>query len=326
MSNTFSLAFFALVALILPSIHRNSAESAATPSLRHAVRRAGAIRSAVESAAGTFLKNQQTVGLSVGIVKDGRRYIYHFGSTERDKQHPPTNRTLYAIGSITKTFTGILLAQAAVEKRLHLDDDVRKYLDGDYSNLEYHGQPIRLWQLINHTSGLPRNLPEDTDSLVGKENDAAKRSVKEAALLEGYTQEKFLHDLRLVRLTRVPGEKFSYSNAAAQLLGLVLERVFGKSYEEIVRIKITRRLKMPGTKVTLTPAEIARIPKAYSADDAFFPALSSRLPAAGSLKSTTADMLKYIEWNLSEKDEAVRLSHQPAGDTVWSQDSSLRSD
>jgi CubicO group peptidase (beta-lactamase class C family) len=103
-------------------------------------------------------------------------------------------------------------------------------------------------------------------------------------------------------------------------LGLVLERVYGKSYEELLRIKIARPLKMNDTKVTLTSAERARVPRGYSAGGAFLPALSTQLPAAGSLWSTTADLLKYIAWNLAESDPAVKLAHQPAGNTVWTPD------
>jgi serine-type D-Ala-D-Ala carboxypeptidase/endopeptidase len=270
---------------------------------------ADAIGAAVDSATKLFMGNQPTVGLSIGVFKDGKTYTYNYGSTERGIQHPPTPHTLYTIASITKTFTGLLLAKAAVENKVRLDDDVRKYLDGAYPNLEYQGQPVRLWQLINHTSGLPANFPETTEIGTG-----------DAALVESYTREDFLRDLHGVKLTRIPGEKFSYSNAAAQLLGLVLERVYGKSYEELVRVKITDPLKMKDTKVALTADERVRLPKAYSADGAFFPALSTRLPAAASLKSTTADLLKYIAWHIAERDPAVILTHQSAGNTVWSPD------
>jgi CubicO group peptidase (beta-lactamase class C family) len=284
---------------------------------------ANAIDSAVEQAAKKFMENGQTVGLSLGIYKDGKTYTYNFGTTERGKQHPPTAHTHYCIASITKTFTGTLLAQAAVEKKVSLDDDVRKYLPGEYPNLEYKGQPVRLWQLINHTSGLPFGLPEKPDWQTGEEKDIAKLAVKDAAFLEKYTRDDFLRDLHSVKLTRNPGERFSYSNAAAQLLGLVLERVYGKSYEELVQGKITGPLGMSDTKVTLTAAETERFPKGYSAGGAFVPANSARLPAHGALKSTTADMLKYVAWHLAEKDEAVKLSHRPAGTTVWSKDNSF---
>jgi serine-type D-Ala-D-Ala carboxypeptidase/endopeptidase len=285
--------------------------------------RTNTVDSAVETAARAFMENRQTVGLSIGIYKDGKTYTYNFGTTERGKRRLPTAHTLYAIASITKTFTGALLAQAVVEKKVSLDDDVRRYLRGDYRNLEYKGQPVRLWQLINHTSGLPRSLPEKAEWETDEENDAAQSAVREAAFLETYTKEDFLRDLHSVGLTRNPGEKFSYSNAAAQLLGLVLEHVYGKSYEDLVRIKITAPLQMNDTKVTLTAAEIARLPMGYSTSGAFQPAVSTRLPAHASLKSTVLDMLKYIEWHLAESDEVVKLSHRPAGTTVWSQDNSF---
>ncbi|MFN8091129.1 MAG: serine hydrolase domain-containing protein [Vicinamibacteria bacterium] len=64
---------------------------------------------------------------------------------ERGRSRLPTSRTIYAIASITKTFTGTLLAQAAVAGRLKPDDDVRKYLDGDFPGLQFQGQPVRLF-------------------------------------------------------------------------------------------------------------------------------------------------------------------------------------
>jgi serine-type D-Ala-D-Ala carboxypeptidase/endopeptidase len=321
-----SMALSVLIAFIAVSLSRPPgtlrADTVARPPLPGKKEPADVVGSAVKRAAEAFLENPQAVGLSIGVLKDGKAVTYHFGTTERGKQHVPNARTLYAIGSITKTFTGVLLAQAVVEKKLQFDDDVRKYLDGDYPNLEYQGQPVRLWQLINHTSGLPRSLPEKFEELIRQEPDAAQRTVKETTLLEGYTQEDFFRDLHSAQLTRVPGEKFSYSNAAAQLLGLVLERIYGKSYEELVRIKIAGPLKMTDTKVTLNRAQMARYPMAYSASGAFRPFLSTRFPAAGSLKSTVSDMLQYLKWHIAESDEAVKLSHQPAGNTVWSQDNS----
>jgi serine-type D-Ala-D-Ala carboxypeptidase/endopeptidase len=196
-------------------------------------------------------------------------------------------------------------------------------LPREYPNLEYKGQPVRLWQLINHTSGLPVSLPEKASWYNGEEKDVGIGSAKEGAFLKKYKKVDFLDDLRGVTLTRNPGEKFSYSNSAAQLLGLVLERVYDKSYEDLVRAKITEPLAMNDTKVTLTEAEQARVPKGYSSSGSFWPASFSQLPAHGFLKSTTTDMLKYVAWHLAEEDQAVKLSHQSAGTTVWSGDNSF---
>jgi CubicO group peptidase (beta-lactamase class C family) len=79
---------------------------------------------------------------------------------------------------------------------------------------------------------------------------------------------------------------------------------------------------MKDTKVTLNAAELSRLPQGYSGGVPFVPPCSSALPAHGALKSTAADMLKYVAWHLAETDEAVKLSHRPAGTTVWSADNS----
>jgi serine-type D-Ala-D-Ala carboxypeptidase/endopeptidase len=282
------------------------------------------VDSLVESAATAFMENGRTVGLSIGIHVGGKDRMYNFGTTERGKQVPPTATTQYCIGSITKTFTGTLLAQAVMEKKLSLDDDVRGYLPEQYPNLEFADQPIRLWQLANHTSGLPLSLPEKTTPLTGgvDEKNDLQLFAQEAAFLRTYKAADFLRDLHDVKLTRPPGVSFSYSNAAAQLLGLVLERVYGQTYEDLVRAKICDRLGMEDTQVTLSTAQVERLPKAYTANAAFAPPVSDWLPAHGSLKSTTADMLKYAVWHLAETDQAVQLTHQPAGTTVWTNDNS----
>ncbi|GLU52659.1 serine hydrolase [Dyadobacter frigoris] len=66
----------------------------------------------------------------------------------------PNTHSIFGIGSISKTFAVLLLAKAAIENKVKLDDDVRKYLDGEYPNLEYQGQPVKLFHLISHVSRL----------------------------------------------------------------------------------------------------------------------------------------------------------------------------
>jgi len=275
------------------------------------------VSSIVKLAGMTFMQNQQTVGMSIGVIKDGKAYSFNFGWTDLSTKQPPTDRTRYAIGSISKTFTGLLLAQADLEKKASLEDDVRKYLAEDYPNLEFQGEPIRLWQLVNHTSGLPGNLPESTTALFGPNFDFARASMQEQKSFDAYTTQAFLRDLHLVKLTRMPGPQFSYSNAAAQLLGIILEKIYGKPYDELVQAKIAGPLKMTATKAKLTKKEEARMPRAYSHDKPFLPALPTQLPAAGSIKSTCADMLKYLAWQLKETDPAVLFSHRKTGNTVW---------
>src|SRR5687768_3500152 len=72
----------------------------------------------VHRAASVFMENPARVGLSVGILKDGKTYTYHYGTAVKGKNMLPSDHTLYEIGSITKTITGTLLASAVVENKV----------------------------------------------------------------------------------------------------------------------------------------------------------------------------------------------------------------
>ena len=271
-----------------------------------------AIPALVDQAAKGFLKDTpQAVGLSIGVFKDGKTYTYNYGTVETGKTRLPTANTLYPLASITKTFTGILLAQAVIEGKLNLDDDVRKYLDGSYPNLEFQGHPIRLYDLVNHRSGLPFFLPDKPEASPGYNNEVIPWPTRIGELLKNYTRADFFADLHKVKLDAIPGEKFSYSNAAAQLMGYILERVYGKSYEALVKEKIAGPLKMADTTITLENVQRERWARGYDEKGVLMPDTPDQIQAAGAVKSTVADMLKYEEWQLAEQDEAVKLSHKP---------------
>jgi CubicO group peptidase (beta-lactamase class C family) len=267
------------------------------------------VRASVTRSAERYFKDApQAVALSIGVFKDGSTYIYNFGSVHRNKHDLPSADTLYPIASITKTFTGTLLAQAALEGRLQLTDDVRKYLDGAYPNLEYEGHPIELQFLVNHISGLPFNLPDIPGN---RPPFAPSMSAKTLEFVNHYTRADFLRDLHSVKLTSVPGQKFSYSNAGAELLSLVLERVYGESYEKLMQQKIAAPLGMKDTTISLTRSQRQRLAPGYDQDgEVNFEEPIMALGAAG-LQSTVSDLLKYAAWETAEDDAAVKISHEP---------------
>ncbi len=115
----------------------------------------------VDRAVQEFLSaTPQAVGLSVGVIFNDDIRSLHFGTTSPESAVSPTDDTIYGIASVTKTFTGVLLAKAALDGKLRLDDDIRDYLGGSYPNLEQNGYPITVAQLVNHTSGLPNTMPD----------------------------------------------------------------------------------------------------------------------------------------------------------------------
>jgi CubicO group peptidase (beta-lactamase class C family) len=117
------------------------------------------IESIVNTAAAEYLKLPHTAALSIGVIRKKQHYGYHFGTVDKSHAQRPSDSTLYPISSISKTFIGTLMAQAVLEGKLKLDDDIRSYLDGDYSSLAFEGQPIRLYHLLLGPAVHPARSP-----------------------------------------------------------------------------------------------------------------------------------------------------------------------
>ncbi|MDP9081713.1 MAG: beta-lactamase family protein [Bacteroidota bacterium] len=264
----------------------------------------------VDHAARDFMKGNSWIGFSAGVIKDGKTYQYSYGSIKKNENQKPTGQTLYEIGSITKTFGSLLLAHAVLEKRVKLDDDIRKYLKGNYPNLEYKGKPIQLLHLVNLTSRLPDNLPDKPEAFKNLSPDSMSFAM--AKLHNGYTKENLLADLHKAKVDTVPGIIPAHSNVAAQLLGIILENIYQKPYEELLREYVTGPLKMDHTFMTVPADKAGLLATAYNDKGMAMPYIPKDAWAAGGLHSSIDDMIKYLKFQLDEKDPAVKMTHQPA--------------
>ncbi|WP_071890962.1 serine hydrolase domain-containing protein [Flavisolibacter tropicus] len=262
----------------------------------------------VQKATIPFISDTSKVGLSIGIYKNGEVHYYNYGTTQKGKQSLPTNKTVYEIGSISKTFTGTLLAQAVKDKKVKLDDDIRKYLDGNYPNLEYQGKPIKLSHLVSHISGLPFFLPDNPDLFKKPNFDTLPFTISK--IQQNYSKQKFFDDLHTVQLDTIPGYKFHYSNAGAQLLKFILEKVYKMPYDKLLSEYITKPLKMQNTNSLYTKNDATLLVKGYNDKGKLMPYNPQILDAAGGIFSTTSDMLQYLKFHLDENNEVVALSHK----------------
>lgn len=258
---------------------------------------------AIRQLGAAFVQQDNHVGLSIGIVRNGQTSFYNFGTTEKGRNQPPTQRTVYEIGSISKTFGSLLLARAVVAKRVRLDDDIRQYLDGMYPNLAFAGKPIRLVHLTNWTSELPNNFPENIVALRQTDPDSVPQKV--VARMAHYTDQDFFNDLHAVTLKAAPGQNPRHSNVAAQLLGYILEKIYQRPFAELIRTEIEQPLQLPSVPVD------SLLAKGYDGKGNRMPAFTMPvLLAAGGLRYSAADLLKYAAYQLDERDPAVKLSHQ----------------
>ena len=258
----------------------------------------------IDQAARNYLQDSNTIGISIGVYYKEKRYRYNYG-----KNDLPTADNFYNIGSVAKTFVATILAQAVVDKKLDLNDDIRKYLPGQYPNLAFEGQPIRFVHLANHTSGLPTSFRNYSNSI--RDNLRKLSIAKQVDFYSLYTADSLLADLHLVKPETFPGTKFQYNSSAMTLLILLLERVYHQPYEKIVSDYLVKHLEMADTKLYLSADEMKKTVQGYDNNRRPQQFLNLRGYFFGpTMNSTINDMLKYIEANLSEKDSAIRLTHQ----------------
>lgn len=265
--------------------------------------------SLVEQAVAPFMKNSSRVGLSIGIIKDGKPYLYNYGSTQKDKAELPTAHTVYELASITKTFGSTLLAKAVLDKKASLNDDIRKYLQEAYPNLNYNGTPVNLLNLANLTSGLPNWMPDK--DIFGKSDPDSIPYILDT-VHKKYSRQDFYRDLHQVNLKVLPGSAARHCNTAAQLLGHIMETVYNNPYEKLLKVYFTDPLKMKNTFL-LKPGKLpGQMAKGYDGKGRIMPVIDwEDLQVAASIASSSSDMLKYMAFQLNEADPVVKLSHQP---------------
>ena len=261
----------------------------------------------VEDILQPFMFQSKTVGLSIGIIKDGKKYYYNYGETKKGNSQIPSSANLYEIGSITKTFTGIILAKAIVEKKIYLNDPVNKYLPKNIPVIKFGNDTLKIVHLSNHTSGLPP-LPDNfgATDLINPYKD--------------YDETKLMEYLKHALLSRKPGEKMEYCNLGVGLLGYILQLVNKMSFEQMVTTFICSKADMSDTKEFLNKKDSTLFMQGY--DESTLQQsqwdFKNVFTAAGSLRSNTEDMLKYAELNLgttgNDLQQAIALSHQPTFD------------
>jgi serine-type D-Ala-D-Ala carboxypeptidase/endopeptidase len=240
------------------------------------------------------------VGLSIGVVDQGHCEIFNYGYSNLKSKKQVDADTIFEIGSITKVFTAILSVIKEQKQKTNLEDPIGKYLPKAIKVPEEIGK-IRLIDLMTHTSRLPRT----PDNIIDKD-------FKEDNPYKSYSWEKLSSFLESHELVGVSGDVFEYSNLGYGLLGRILEIQSGQSYETMLN-EITIPLNMCDTRTNLTDEQRSRFSTCYDEHKNPVPAWDfESLSAAGSLRSTMNDMLKFAQANLKNNKglvSAINKSH-----------------
>lgn len=255
----------------------------------------------IDPLARPLIEDEIAVGLAIGIVKDGQTQFLAYGETVKGSGVAPRDDTIYEIGSTSKVFTGLLLADMVQAGLVKLGDPIQKYLPASVQAPVHEGQPITLEHLATHTSGLPR-IPGNLNA-ADLSNPLANYGLDQVySFLNGY------------ELSRPPG-KYSYSNLGMGLLGDALASHQNMTYEQLLIDRIAKPLAMQDTCITLDEKRRKRLAPGY--DAALNPAKNWDFPAlagAGGLRSTCRDLLLFLQANLADDEStqlhrAMRLSH-----------------
>lgn len=282
----------ALALLVAPSGSALDAASSGDPGLTQRVR----------EAAGTGRGYQS---LSVAeITADSVTYA-GVGSLSRRSGEAPTPETVYELGSITKTFTGLALAQAVENQTVTLGDRLDKHLP------ELEGSPaggVTLDDLAAHRSGLPSMTPPQLVNMLAQwQFDATN--------VAGITETQILDDARSAQVASPA--KYEYSNFGATLTGLALARAEGTSWTDLIGMSVLQPTEMSHTVFAASPEEIPPMAPGFKANGrvASHSCCNAQIPAGSATMTSAEDVAAYAQAML-EPDAAAELAlapREPAG-------------
>ena len=232
------------------------------------------------------IADKRSAGIVVGLLDaDGHTRIVAEGDPGPG-QPPLDGNSVFEIGSISKVFTSTILAELVQQGNVRLDDPAQRYLPADVKLPTRNGKAITLGNLAEQNSGLPR-MPDNF------------HPANPANPYADYTVQQMYDFLSRYTLTRDPGALFEYSNLGVGLLGHVLSRATGMSYEDLERTRVWEPLGMTHTAITLTPWMRQHLALGHDAQGEVTSNWDlPTLAGAGAIRSTTIDMLKFLDANL----------------------------
>jgi serine-type D-Ala-D-Ala carboxypeptidase/endopeptidase len=241
--------------------------------------------------------------LVIGVVRDGKTAVFGFGETSDGSGKPPDGRTLLRVGSLTKSFTGQVLASLVADGTVKFTDRLQDRLGWNVTVPSRDGRQIKLIDLVTHSSGLPREVEREP----GPPNDP----------FSTLTVEAYSKGLASDPLIFAPGTGALYSNFAFDVLSAAMAHAAGKPYDMLLKDRIFDPAGLKDTALAPRGADRARLLQGHNFDGRPLPDVETPLIAAGAsgIYSTPDDILTWLSWHLDRfaaKEAEVRLlDHAP---------------
>jgi CubicO group peptidase (beta-lactamase class C family) len=252
-----------------------------------------------------FIDGEVVTAMVIGVYDNGKPEIYGFGTGPNNK--PPNGRSLFEIGSITKVFTSLMLADAVQRKEIELEQPLSDFLPPGVTSPTKDGKTITLKLLALHSSGLPRLPP--SIAAAGEQADPYGK----------YDENRLYNDLTATALDTPPGTQVVYSNYGSGVLGFVLGKKLGGGFAAALNARVLKPLDLRDTTIDIPPKEQGRVVRGTNDDlKPTAPWTWDALAGAGALHSDAHDLLELAvdELDASEGGErplvrAMKLSQEP---------------
>lgn len=233
-------------------------------------------------------------GVVIAAVRNGETAVFGFGETAKGNGKTPDADTVIGVGSITKSFTGLMLANLVADGTVSLTDPAGPLIEIIDNMPERDGHQIRLIDLATHSAGTPREL----DPVDG---------------VEKYSDVSFAANVNGADLLFSPGTGILYSNVGFDLLAMALSGAAGMPYADLLQANVLDPLGLQATGYELPNGANVMVGYDWNGIEM---AAGTRIPnreGASQLYTTANDMLRYLEWNLDRfgepGGEARAISH-----------------
>jgi serine-type D-Ala-D-Ala carboxypeptidase/endopeptidase len=245
-----------------------------------------------------FFLQSRVPALVIGAVRDGKTAVFGFGETSDGSGKAPDKNTMLRVGSVTKAFTGQVLASLVADGTVRFTDRLQDRIGWNVPIPKRGAHEIRLIDLATHSSGLPREV----ERKLGPLNDP----------FSTLTLEAYREALAADPLVFAPGTGVLYSNFAFEVLSAALSHAAGKPYDMVLKERILDPAGLKDTVLSLRAGDEARLLQGHNFDGSPLPNISTPLITAGSggIYSTPDDILRWLAWHLdrfSSKGAEVRL-------------------
>jgi CubicO group peptidase (beta-lactamase class C family) len=259
------------------------------------------VRKTIREQVSLRIDNKFSVGTVVAFLEDGKVEYFVYGFSDTTNTVPISQKSVFEIGSISKTFTSLLMADLIKKGKLKPDDPIENYLPDSVKIPRPDGHKITFADLATHTSALPR-MPDNFNP-----KDSTNPYVD-------YSVKNMYHFFKIYQFKN-PELKMNYSNLGVALLAHTLTQITGKPYEKMLQETICEPLKMKETSTLnnskfLTTGHAGNTPVAHWDMDVF--------AGAGAIRSNAEDMMQYMKAQMgmvsTKLNPAIDLTQKPLRD------------